>query len=231
MEGPQRLMDGTGTELERALVQELRSYRGPRDMRAHTLATIGVVGATGLTAGGAVAWWSGKTWWSKLLLTVSVTSLLGAVPAAYFTLRHKASPTAPQAMPTIAPKEPQFSPPTPAPAAPVAAAPLDETPTPPAAGPPRARVANGASLRAELAALDRARTTLASGDFSGALGLLEAYFRTFRHGRLQLEAEMLRIDALARCGKTDAARSYAKDFVRRHPRSVHAARLQSLVEP
>ncbi len=91
-------------------------------------------------------------------------------------------------------------------------------------------MATGANLRAELTALDQVRSTLAGGDFSGALALLDTYFRTFRHGRLQMEAEMLRIDALAKSGQTDAARSYAKDFVRRHPKSVHEARLQSIVE-
>jgi hypothetical protein len=232
MEGPQRLMDGTGTDLERALVQELRSYRGPRDMRAHTLATIGVTSATGIAAGGAVAWWSAKTWWSKLLLTVSLASLLGAAPVAYFTLRPKAAPAAPPALPAPAAKEPQLPLPTIAPAAQTTAVLPDGQPTPPpVAAPARASVRTGANLRAELSALDRVRSTVASGDFPGALALLEAYFRAFRNGRLQLEAQILRIDTLARCGQTDMARSYAKDFVRRHPKSIHAARLRSLVEP
>jgi outer membrane protein assembly factor BamD (BamD/ComL family) len=86
-------------------------------------------------------------------------------------------------------------------------------------------------LRAELEALDTVRSTLGRGDFFGALSLLDAYFQKFHHGRLQLEAEILRIDALAKCGQTTAARSYAKEFLRRHPTSVHAARLQSIVGP
>ncbi len=45
-----------------------------------------------------------------------------------------------------------------------------------------------------------------------------------------MEAEMLRIDALAKLGQTDAARTYAKDFLRRYPKSVHEARLQSIME-
>jgi outer membrane protein assembly factor BamD (BamD/ComL family) len=91
-------------------------------------------------------------------------------------------------------------------------------------------VTAGADLRAELRALDQVRASLASGDFMGALSLLDAYFQSFRHGRLHPEAEILRIDALARCGQTDAARSHAEEFLRRHPKSVHAARLQSIVE-
>ena len=86
-----------------------------------------------------------------------------------------------------------------------------------------------ADLRAELEALDSVRSTLARCDFFGSLSLLDVYFQKFHHGRLHLEAEMLRIDALARCGQADAARSYAKEFLRRNPKSVHASRLQSIV--
>ncbi len=232
MEEPRRLTDGTGTELERALVQELRSYRGPRDMRAHTLAAIGATGATGLTAGGVLAWWSGKTWFYKLLLTVSATSLLGAVPAGYILLRQEATPPAPRVLPAVAPRQPQLPAPAITTAAPTAAASIDNpSPHPTLVRPPRNGVATGANLRAELATLDQVRSTLARGDFSEALALLEAYFGTFHHGRLRLEAQILRIDALAKAGQTDEARSYAKDFLRRHPNSVHAARLQSIVEP
>lgn len=56
------------------------------------------------------------------------------------------------------------------------------------------------------------------------------YFKTFGRGRLRLEAQMLRIEALARGGQSAAARAEAKEFLRRNPRSVHAARLQTLLE-
>jgi hypothetical protein len=51
MDAPQRLLDGTGTALEQALLQELRSYHGPRNLRAHTLAALGVTGTAGLVVG------------------------------------------------------------------------------------------------------------------------------------------------------------------------------------
>jgi outer membrane protein assembly factor BamD (BamD/ComL family) len=89
-------------------------------------------------------------------------------------------------------------------------------------------VTTSANLRAELEALDTVRANLAGGDFFRGLSLLEAYFQNFHRGRLHLEAEVLRIDALARAGQPEAARSYAKEFLRRHPKSVHAARLQSI---
>ena len=87
----------------------------------------------------------------------------------------------------------------------------------------------GTDLRAELEALDTVRSALRRGDSLRTLSLLDAYFQKFSQGRLRLEAEILRIDALARSGQTEAARSYSKEFLRRHPESVHAARLQSIV--
>jgi len=229
MDDPQRLLEGTGTALEQTLLRELRSYRGPKKMRAHTLAALGVTGSAGLAAGGAVAWWSGKTLGAKLLLTASVASVLVGIPAGYFILRQSATPPALPAPPTVATMPPGQPLPAPAPVTPatVPDAPASPTP-PPVARVSRRGVMTSADLRAELEALDTVRSTLARGDFFGSLSLLDAYFQKFRHGRLQLEAEILRIEALARSGQAEAARSYAKEFLRRNPKSVHAARLQAI---
>jgi hypothetical protein len=212
------------------LLQELQSYRGPEEMRAHTLAALGVTGSTGLAAGGALAWLWGKTWGTKLLLTVSVASVLVGVPAGYFMLRQGVTPPALPAPPTVTAMPPVQPLPAPAPATPPAVLDPPTSPAPlPLARVPRRGVTTSADLRAELEALDSVRSTLARGDFFGSLSLLDVYFQKFHHGRLHLEAEMLRIDALARCGQADAARSYAKEFLRRNPKSVHASRLQSIV--
>ena len=232
MDDPQRLMDGPGTALERTLLQELRSYRGPKDMRAHTLAALGMTGTAGLAASGALAWWSGKTLAAKLLITASVASVLVGIPTGYFLTRQRSTPLPPPAAPTVAPVSPE--PPLKDPATsttPEAPSHPSSTVLVPAARMPRRGGATGADLRAELEALDGIRATLAGGNFFKALSLLDAYFQHFHHGRLQLEAEILRIDALARSGQTDGARAYAKEFLRRNPKSVHAARLQSLVGP
>jgi hypothetical protein len=230
MDDPQRLLDGTGTALERTLLQELRSYRGPDEMRKHTLAALGVTGSAGLATGGALAWLSGKIWGTKLLLTVSVASVLVGIPAGYFILRQSATLPAPPAPPTAAamPSVQQLPALAPATTPTVVAAPARPTP-PPVARLSRRGMTTSANLRAELEALDSVRSTMARGDFWGSLSLLDAYFQEFHHGRLHLEAEVLRIDALARCGQADAARAYAKEFLRRNPKSVHAARLQSIV--
>lgn len=234
MDDPQRLLDSTGTPLERTLLQELRLYQGPESMRAHTLAALGVSGSAGLAAAGAMAWFWGKTWSTKLLLTASVASVALGVPAGYLILRHNAGASA-RPPSTLAAANPSVQPPATVSTSPTTS-PVVDTPVSPPAHPATrparrgaTRAATSADLRAELEALDTVRLTLARGDFLGALSFLDAYFQNFHRGRLHLEAEVLRIDALARSGQTEAARSYANEFLRRHPNSVHAARLQSIV--
>jgi len=69
--------------------------------------------------------------------------------------------------------------------------------------------------------------TLARGDARGALLLLDGYDKTCPQGRLRLEAELLRIDALAKSGQAQAAKRHAQTFLRHHPGSVLAARARS----
>jgi outer membrane protein assembly factor BamD (BamD/ComL family) len=92
-----------------------------------------------------------------------------------------------------------------------------------------ARGSSGA-LTAELGALDMARSKLASGDARGALVVLDDYARTYPRGRLGLEAEVLRIDALSRAGETGAAKKRAEAFVKRHPKSVLAPRVRRYLD-
>jgi hypothetical protein len=95
---------------------------------------------------------------------------------------------------------------------------------PPEASPPAAPAAD--SLSGELAALDTARLRLAKGDAAGAQAALDQYGRAFPRGRLAMEAEVLRIDALARGGRTVAARNRAAAFLRNHPGSVLTPRVR-----
>jgi outer membrane protein assembly factor BamD (BamD/ComL family) len=83
------------------------------------------------------------------------------------------------------------------------------------------------TLTHELAALDAARARLDAGDARNALALLDIYSESFPNGRLALEAEVLRIDALARSGQGAAARQHASAFLRRHPTSVLASRVRA----
>ncbi len=83
------------------------------------------------------------------------------------------------------------------------------------------------TLAHELSSLDAARGLLARGDATGALARLDAYGRAYPHGRLGLEAEVLRIDALDESGRSDAARARAEAFLQHHPHSVLAARVRT----
>ena len=83
------------------------------------------------------------------------------------------------------------------------------------------------TLAHELSSLDAARGLLARGDATGALARLDAYGRAYPHGRLGLEAEVLRIDALDESGRTDAAHARAEAFLQHHPHSVLAARVRT----
>jgi len=149
-----------------------------------------------------------KLTWTKLLLGVSLVGAT-AVPVGYYALRNTEVQKAPSASVTTS------NPATPEPAA-VPATPDTQAPA-----------VHAAMLREELGALDHARVSLAGGDARRALDELDGYDRRFPGGRLQLEAEVLRIDALAKTGRKDLARQHAQEFLRRHPNSVLATRVRA----
>jgi hypothetical protein len=183
----------------------------------------------------------GWTGWTKASLATLVTvGALVGVPAGYLALQDDETPAkgASVSPPAKRPgKAPESS--APAPAAQPNETRPEVAPTEPEPAPgrtPQAKVeskadASSAALRAELKALDGARTTLASGNAQGALTLLDAYDRGYPRGLLRLEAEVLRIDALARSGQTEAARRRADAFLRQHPKSVLASRVRRYSAP
>jgi outer membrane protein assembly factor BamD (BamD/ComL family) len=83
-------------------------------------------------------------------------------------------------------------------------------------------------LQLELQRLDATRRRLAAGQADQALALLDAYERATPRGVLKLEAEVLRIDALARSGRLAQAQARAASFLARHPNSVLAARVRRI---
>jgi hypothetical protein len=103
----------------------------------------------------------------------------------------------------------------------VASVPAPEPPRP-AARPAPSR----APLAGELAVLDAASAAIAAGNSQRGLVLLDAYAKDYPRGRLGLEAEVLRIDALAQSGQADTAAKAAARFVKRHPDSVLALRVR-----
>jgi hypothetical protein len=85
------------------------------------------------------------------------------------------------------------------------------------------------SLSAELAALDRARSALASRDTQLALRLLDEYAQRFPKRRLDTEAAVLRIEALAARGDRASAARLGKEFLARQPNGPYARRVSSLI--
>ncbi|WP_437332395.1 hypothetical protein [Sorangium sp. So ce394] len=257
MSEPRRLLEESDSPLERALLSAGASYQTSPETRAKTLAALGIAGAAALSAsvaapaavsaaGTAVASSSVavKLGWTKILVALSTVGVLAGIPAGYLAWRGYQAPelvavhrfggalagpverAAARPAPVAAP----------APAPPAEAEP-EEIPAPVRAGSSggaASRVdpkpaSSSAALKAELSALDAARSTLASGNAQGALTLLDAYSKEHPRGRLGLEAEVLRIDALAKSGRLDAASQRAKAFLQRHPNSVLASRVRRYV--
>jgi hypothetical protein len=232
MEEPERILDKTDSTLERALLLEGRGYSAPDTVRAHTLAALGLTVSAGVGVG-LLAWLSAKSLTTKLLLALSTATMVAALPITYVLSSKEPKATSP-----VRPVPAAVL--TPASAEPEAPAPVVEAPAPlpvaaralPPASPTAARTppANNSALRAELAALDAIRSTLANDDPTGALSFVAAYFRTFPRGRLRLEAEVLRIDALAKAGRSQAAKRHAQEFIRQHPNNVLTARVRPHAE-
>jgi hypothetical protein len=212
------------------LLEAGAAYRVSPEMRAKTLAALGVAGSAAVTAGAVSTVGStlaSKLGWGKVLLISSIGAGVIA-PVGYVTWNrlHTSREESPKVVvaPAVRTPAPAEKPPAP-PAVPVVAPPEPETAMATATK-PEAKPATTVALAAELAALDAARSKLNAGDANGALAKLDDYSRSFPRGHLVLEAEVLRIDALAKSGQTDAAKKRAEVFLRRHPNSVLASRVR-----
>ncbi len=234
MKDPERLRVRPGTELERILLDTGASYRGSDDLRFRTLVALGIGGATVATTATASALGTGLgrlVWW-KTTLMVSAVGALATVPVVYDSREHKpvvvvASPPS-SVMPTqlvpeimVEPVRDEVEDAAP----PVASVtPVVERAVRTTRGAPSAL-----ELRLELQALDEARSSLGAGEPSRALEKLDGYARDYPKGRLRMEAEVLRIDALFRSGQRELARKRAATFLKRHPNSVLASRVRIIV--
>lgn len=237
MNEPRRLMEESENTLERTLLRAGTSYRASASTRAKTLLSLGLASSAALTASGATASVLAKSAWTKLF-AISAIGAVTAFPILEEMLQEEApvaasvaavSPSpAPPARPQIAGSEKPAEQPLLESARPEEK--VAEAPAVTARRPAVTRTTTRApspALAEELSALDGARAALASGDSRRALAQLEAYAKTHPRGRLQVEAEVLRIDALSRAGERQAAAKRAEAFLRRHPNSVLASRVRS----
>jgi hypothetical protein len=97
------------------------------------------------------------------------------------------------------------------------------------AAPRTARASREAGLNEELALLDKARFAVRSGHPSDALARLDEHSARFPKGSLALEAQVLRVQALAGAGRREEASRRAKRILSRSPNSVVAQRLRQYV--
>lgn len=86
-----------------------------------------------------------------------------------------------------------------------------------------------AGLNEELSLLDAARSAVNGGRPGEALKRLDEHSSRFPKGSLRLEAEVLRVQALAGQGRKEEASRRAKRVLERSPNSVVAARLRRYV--
>lgn len=261
MSEPRRLLsdpDGA-TPFERGLLESYSAEQpsaaartralGIASVAAGTVATIGVAAGAGAAAPKA-AGLAGLAVFKWVVIGVAVAGAATAVvvvrpdyePVVVVTTSTKASPVAPaKATAAVAPTpqvtavaEVMVEPPAISPAdlraAPSAPAPVAQraTATPVAAAP--AAPASG-SLPAEIAALDRARKALEGGDPAQALDRVDAYELQYPNGTFSEEAEVLRIEALAKRGDRARATSAGQRFLAAHPTSPHAARIRAILTP
>jgi len=83
---------------------------------------------------------------------------------------------------------------------------------------------------AELALLGRAQALLDS-DPNGALNVLGEHSRSYARGVFSEEREVLALEAESKLGHKALARARAGRFMERFPRSAHARRVRTLLEP
>jgi hypothetical protein len=238
------IFDEGAREDVRAMLRAWSAEGPSEEARAKTLAALGVA-ATGAAAAGLAAG-AGKTasiapkaaglGVGTLLkwLAVGVAAVATTAGAAVVVTRASAPRVAVSAPVPIATNVTSAASAfattatTAAPAVTASASPTTDLPSaPPLAAPPVAS-APKPTLADEVALVDRARSALASGDFGGALRAVSEYESRFPRGAFTQEAEIVRIDALARSGQRAAATRAAKRFVAIYPSSAHAARMRAL---
>jgi hypothetical protein len=95
---------------------------------------------------------------------------------------------------------------------------------------PAGPASSATTLAEEGRLLAKAHQLVQSGQGQQALEVLRISASRYPRSVLYQEREVLTIEALAATGDTGAARSRAERFLKRHPNSPHAGRLQRFVE-
>jgi hypothetical protein len=100
----------------------------------------------------------------------------------------------------------------------------------PAQTPPSTPDAHESTLAREIAQVEAARLALAAGNVTRTLSLLDQYDREFPTGAFAVEISVLRIEALARAGRSEEARRLGTQFLARHRQGAFARRVAATLD-
>ena len=258
MTDPRRLSDEPGSALEVALLRSARNDAATPHARARMLVTLGLAtsaaatattvttattasaaGASVATAGAASASVVKGALVAKVVVGMMIVSAMGVGAVAYARwIEHAGKPhvavagraerPSPKAIDTI---EAVAAPSANASVASVVVIGTSRASASKAAPSVATAAAKSTdvSLRRELALLEAARSSLTAGNASAALVSLDAHDREFPKGALREEAEVMRIDALARVGNATAARALGESYLKAHPGSPGVKRVREVL--
>ncbi|AKU93806.1 hypothetical protein AKJ09_00470 [Labilithrix luteola] len=230
---PPRLLDGA-SDLERAILESALDDEPSVERRKRVVAGVGVAAA-------AVAVTSLGSRFASWKLVVGAVSIAAACAVAGIAHSYRAdvevavasrrieAPAVESAPPKRALEQPPAPVEEPAPV--LVQAPVQTVPArPTVAHPATAPEPSAPSISREILLIDRARTAKAKGHATEALAALDEYERDWPHGALAVEAEVLRIEALAAAGDEKTADEKARAFVDAHPRSPYETRVRAYVK-
>jgi hypothetical protein len=123
-------------------------------------------------------------------------------------------------VPPKAPPEKPVAPPAPVTPEPPPAQVTTPEPARPPAPAESAHVSSVQQYAVELGVLEPARSSIARGDYAGAMAAIARHQREYPRGQLAEEREALRVRALWGMGQKSSAESAAAAFRKRYPRSV-----------
>jgi hypothetical protein len=226
---PRRLLDEGANGFEARLLRSGRNDAPSAHSRRRIAAALGIGGVFGASTIATGASANAPGWFT--LNTAAIAKVAGGVVAGALAVYGGAQVLAPaKPAPVIAVQAPRPLPAKNAPETIVLPAPAEPAPAEPkTATPVEPQERPADTLPLELAALDKARRALASGDAALALARLDEYNKTFPKPRLKAEATVLRIEALAKSGSMPAATRLGREFLKRNPNGPYARRVTSLI--
>lgn len=233
MSDPEPLLRGGASDFEADLLRAGRADELSSTSRRRIMTGIGIGG--GILSATTIASGVNATSAKSILATLGLGGAVSAVSAVAIWAGISAlspappPPPPPARAPLVAPTPPRAPPAPDTESVTPTDTPTEVAPLPAKAPVPRGAERGAESLSLELAALEQSRAALAGRNYSTALRLLDDYARRFPKRRLDSEATVLRIEALAARGDRAAAARIGNQFLATHANSPYARRVRSLI--